>query len=325
MTTSLVHPNLKYLSHSTESVWASCFRKAQISKLRPGFGTTPDIEDDDELPEGQHHLDFGTVVGIGIAEYLISKDVKHAYWKMFNSWTLHLEDDEGEKKKKTFWHSLMAIDKFKMFCEINFGGYELVSFNGKPATELGFSIDCGDGYYYRGYLDALLMRMRNSALVPLEIKTTGNWVVHEAMYKNQGQTSGYKLIVDAIAKILDIPTENSYRSLYGVYQTSRQEWEQFEFTKTTSGLTRWVKGLLARKQSIEIAASNSFFPMNGNACYSYGKPCRYFGLCEMDDSMLFGPGLEKVEEVDMIKDRIKYEFHFKLDDLITMLMEEGIK
>lgn len=307
------HPNLKLLSHSSDQA-LDCNRKFEIYKLRPTFGSL-------EIQSGDEDLDFGSIVGIGVQSWLQHKDIDKAYWDMFQSWSRHLDDEDGIKKKKTFWHSMLAIDKFKIFFELELQSYELVSFSGTPAIELGFSIDCGDGFYYRGFLDALLYDNVSQALVPLENKTTGNYNLHEAMYKNSGQGSGYKLIVDAISKMVDIPLRNKYKIIYPVYQCRDEGWQKFEFNKTSSHLARWIRNLLVNKERIQYNAKNNYWPTNGSQCFAYNRPCKYFDLCDMPDEILFGRNGEKIEPKDIDKDLGKYKFHFHLNDLISMVME----
>jgi hypothetical protein len=310
-----VAKHLKLLSHSSDELLNDCTRKYEIQKLRSRFGAM-------EWSEGDFHLDFGSIVGIGIQEYMKNKSFDEAYWKMFTSWKSSIDTDEGEEKRKTFWHSLIAIDKFKMFLETEMRGYDLVSFDNQPSIELGFIIDCGDGFVYRGFLDMLLWNSLSEELVPWEGKTSGGYTEpNEAEYRNKGQHKGYKLIIDAISRRLNLPIVNSYDTLYGVYKPMKEEWFQFRFSTSNVTLARWLKGLLIQKERILMMAESNFFPINGSSCYKYYKPCKYFGTCEADDRILFGANWEKIEP--RVEDESKkYQFHFKLDELIDTLLEK---
>lgn len=176
-----VYSHLKLLSHSSDELLNDCSRKYEIQKLRSNFGAMV-------YQDGDEHLDYGSIVGIGIQEYMKNKSVDEAYWKMFTSWKNSIDSDEGESKRKTFWHSLIAIDKFKFFLATELRHYDLVSFDGYPACELGFSIDCGDGFFYRGFLDMLLWNSLSEELVPWEGKTEGGYnEPNEAAYRKIGR------------------------------------------------------------------------------------------------------------------------------------------
>lgn len=310
-----VAQHLKLLSHSSDELLNDCTQKFKIQKLRHRFGAM-------EYAEGDFHLDFGSIVGIGIQEYMKEKSFDAAYWAMFTSWKQSIDTDEGQDKKKTFWHSLVAIDKFKLFLETEMRHVDLVSFDGTPAVELGFTIDCGDGFFYRGFLDMLLWNSLGEELVPWEGKTEGGYnEPNEASYRNKGQHKGYKLIIDAVSRRLGLPIMSSYDAYYGVYKPMKEEWHRFNFKTSNVTLARWIKGLLIQKERIMMMAESNFFPINGSACYKYYKPCKYFGVCESDDAMLFGKNWEKVEPRKEDGSKV-YQFHFKLDELIETLLEK---
>lgn len=310
-----VRQHLKTLSHSTDEVLNDCSRKFEIQKLRSKFGAM-------EFGEGDFHLDFGSIVGIGVQEYMKNKSEDEAYWAMFRNWKNSIDTDEGADKKKTFWHSLIAVDKFKYFKETELRHYDLVSFDGSPATELGFTIDCGDGFFYRGFLDMLLWNSLGEVLVPWEGKTEGGYPEpNEAAYRNKGQHKGYKLVIDAVSRRLGLPILNQYKAIYGVYKPMKEEWFQFQFPTSNVTLARWIKGLIIQKERIMMMAESNFFPINGASCFKFYKQCKYFGTCEADDSVLFGKNWEKVEP--RVEDMKKvYKFHFKLDELVETLLEK---
>lgn len=309
--------HLKLLSHSSDELLNECSRKYEIQKFRSRFGAM-------EWNEGDFHLDFGSIVGIGVQEYMKNKSFDEAYWKMFNSWKPSIDTTDGEDKKKTFWHSLIAIDKFKVFLENEMQYHDLVSFDGAPAVELGFFIDCGDGFSYRGFLDMLLWNGLSEELVPWEGKTEGGYPEpNEASYRNKGQHKGYKLVIDAVSRRLNLPVANSYDALYGVYKPMKEEWYRFNFKTSNVTLARWLKGLMIQKERIIMMAENNFFPINGASCFKYYKPCKYFGTCEASDDMLFGKNWEKLEPRLENPNEV-YKFHFKLDELIETLLEDKV-
>lgn len=167
----------------------------------------------------------------------------------------------------------------------------------------------------------LLWNSLSEELVPWEGKTEGGYnEPNEAAYRNKGQHKGYKLIIDAASRRLGLDINNSYDAFYGVYKPMKEEWYQFNFKTSNVTLARWLKGLLIQKERILMMCESNFFPINGSSCYKYYKPCKFFGVCESDDKILFGASWEKIEP--RVEDESKkYQFHFNLDELIETLLE----
>lgn len=301
-----IHPNLKKLSHSSRNTLHGCARKYELYKLAPQLGVETDVS-------GDIHLDFGKVLGAAVQDYLIHEDINHAYMNAFMGWKeiIDLEDSNILKAKKTFWHILYALDKFVFVRKTAFGHYKLAYINNRPATELGFSIDCGDGFFYRGFVDAVLIHQVKKKLVVLECKSTKSYTVNEASFKHSGQALGYSVTLDHLAPLLDFPVESSYEVFYPVYKTLPYEWEILPFTKNNTQRARWIKDLLDDKQSVIRYAEEGYFPMRGEHCYSFFRQCPYFGTCEMSTELLVG----KNPEV-MVEKTEKYDYHFKLSDII---------
>lgn len=303
-TPALVHPNLKLLSHSSCTTLHSCDRRFELYKLMP---PTPKYFGED------NNQDFGSIVGIGVQELFRSRSLDKAYMAMFTAWKGIIDGEEGEKNKKTFWHCLFSIDKFIDFIDVEFRNCELAYFDGKPAVELGFIIDIGNGWSYRGFLDALLIDQAKNCLVPYEGKTTGLTVINEAMYKNSGQALGYSLVTDAICYRLGIPSASSFEIKYAIYQSRSYAWTCYSFLKNHSHRAVWLKNILKDVRQIEENVSDDFFPMHGESCFEYGRPCKYFELCETSNKYIIGD-YDKIElKVD---DESKYQFRFTIDEII---------
>lgn len=303
-----IHPNLKLLSHSSSQLLHSCPRKYQLIKL------SPQLEKEKSI-----HFDFGHLIGTGLQEYFITASIEKTYWKLFNLWKDDLEDERGEKQKKTFYYALHAIDMFAGIRKSRFGNYELAYINGQPAVELGFSIDLGNGFAYRGFVDLVLIDRIRREIVVIECKSTGAYNVHEAMYKNSGQALGYSVVLDRIAPLLDIELGSSWKVIYPIYLSKAVEWKDFVFPKNQTSRARWLKQALLDKSYIEErCADDSFFPMHGESCYSWGRECEFFGTCELDNK--FFPGdLSKIEEKQ--EDMSKYAFKFTIEELIEEQMK----
>lgn len=297
-----IHPNLKLLSHSSEVVLHRCSRKYELYKLLPA-----PVNADDNID-----FAFGTAVGAGTQEYFVSHSLSKAMFAAFLAWPTFIDNEDGQKKKKTFWHALYAVEKFILLAKTELAKYELAVFDGRPSAELGFSIDFGNGYFYRGVLDMLLLDRDKKELIVYEGKTTGSYNVHEATYKHSGQSLGYSVVVDTIAKMLGLTDSSSYSVKYCVYKTTSYEWEIFPFKKSHHQRALWIRNIMLDVQYIEERAAEQYFPMRGESCFDFFRPCPYFGFCEMSNEVIF-----RGKEIELVKDKEgKYTFKYSLKELI---------
>lgn len=304
------HLNLKRLSHSSRELLHSCPRKYFLYKMMTNRIVRGVLEQEDN-----EHLRFGSVVGLGVQEYFKTKDLDKCYWAMFNAWDGGLDDESD--KRKTFWHSIYSIDRFTTFYMDNYQHTELLYFDGIPAVELGFSIDCGDGFVYRGFLDALLIDKMAMKLIVYEGKTTGSYQLHSAMYQNSGQALGYKLVIDALMKKLGWEFQSGFTVDYCVYQTKKYEWSILPFPKSHVELALWVKNILMDAQLIEFYSDQEYWPQHGESCYNFSSVCQYFDVCQMSDKFLLGAPIEEIAPAPEKED--KYQFKFRLEDLLETL------
>lgn len=309
-----LHYNLKQLSHSSINLLHSCPRKYEIYKLSPPTGDMDGSDSED--------LSFGKIIGLGIAEYFIHGDYNRAALKMFVAWKRILDDEDGAKKKKTFWWALFALDKIVELRKTRLAHYEIALINGVPAAELGFTIDLGDDFNYRGFCDLVLINRIKKIIAILEVKTTGSYYVHEAMYKNSGQGLGYGVVLDAITPMLGIDLQSSYTVEYAVYKSRSCEWEILPFVKTNAQRAIWIRQIILEKQLVEFYHGNGLFPMHGESCYSYSRPCGHFGTCQLSTKYLVGTG----EVVEKREDDSKYAYKFSINDLIDaqLAQHEGV-
>ncbi len=309
-----MHPNLKKLSNSAEVLAEACPRLYELDRLSPR----------ENRDDGDVHLDFGTVVGSLVQDYLSTGNKEYAVWRAFLSYprTMFAEaieaDEEEKRYKKDFWYALHALDKFMVLRRDEYHMYEVAIFDGKPAIELGFIIDCPGGFQYRGKLDAFLITKEGS-FATLEVKTTGARHIHEAMFRHSGQGIGYSAVVDAIVSKLGLQKRESWPVLYPVYQTLQKEWTPLSFRKSKSSLANWIRHLLRTIQHISEYAEDNYFPMHGQNCFRYNKACRFFEQCEMSNKYIVGPEDKIVVKKDKEED---YSFRFSLDELIDAQLEK---
>lgn len=311
-----IHPNFKKLSHSAVTLLEDCPRKYQLDRL----STRVDMRGEDV------HMDFGHLVGNLVQNYLAYGNTNAAVWNAFLSYPRALmqeelspEKDEEKRNKKDFFFAMHALDKFIELHNMELPHYTVPNFDGKPAIELGFIIKCPGNFEYRGKLDALLVNERTGAYACFECKTTGNKYLHPAMYRHSGQGIGYSAIVDAVASKLGLQRRNSFPILYPVYQSSKMEWTIFDFVKTRSTHADWIRHLLRSIQHVSEYAEDELFPMHGQNCFKFNRPCHFFTLCEMQTKHIVGP----IEKVVIKKDKEEeYPFVFSLDELIEAQIEK---
>lgn len=302
-----VHPNLKLLSYSSGVTLHRCPRKYELYKLLGKRAA-------DDGSSGQEHLTFGDAVGIAIQEMLTHGDKNKATFAVFMAWKSSIDDDAGERDKKTFWHALYAIDKFDLLLKTVLAKYELIAINGRPATEVGFSLALGDGYFYRGFIDAVLRHKVTGEIVVLENKTTKFKNLHEAMYKNSGQGLGYSLVLDVLTHEFEVAETSSYKVIYCAYKSTALEFEVFNFTKSHTQRALWIKNMLHDVRLIEDFAIDNYFPGYGESCYDFFRPCEYLDLCNLSTERLIGGTIEAHPAKE--DDASKYDYHFDLEQVI---------
>ena len=177
-------PRLFNLSYSGRLTLHSCPRRFQLEKLNAEVTTIEDYI-------ASVTLSFGQVVGLGLQLTLEGKTLEQVIFQMYLLWKPELFQ-EDEKKKKSFWYAVQAVQRFISMREDGFlQDYELVYYNGVPANELSFRIHLPDGFKYRGFIDAVLRHKKTGRVLVLECKTTASNNLNPAMYKNSSQAVGY--------------------------------------------------------------------------------------------------------------------------------------
>ena len=284
---------IKLLSHSSIETFHSCPRKFEIYRMN-------------YAPKEKGTIDtaFGHAVGVGVQELLILNSTKAdeytyqednlrnigltdyqiAVWKMFLSWEVPI-DEVKPKSKKAFHTACLAVEKYQhQLLPLLTEEWELAYFQGKPAVELGFIIKLPNDYYYRGYVDAVLVNKKEKRFRVLELKTTGLSVVDISQYKNSFQGVGYGVILDKLAASMDYAAD--YYVDYLVYKTVGQEFITFPFLKTTYQRAKWLSQLLLEADTIDMYLQRELFPTHGESCYNFYRQCPYFGICERENSEL---------------------------------------
>ncbi len=242
-------------------------------------------------------------------------------FKAFLSWKgpLDAEDDKAQEARKTAWFVPVAIDCFVPHLGDTFAGWEVAVFNGKPAKELSFQVDFGGGFLYRGYVDLVLYNPSKDLFLVLELKTTKNRKVDEAMFANSLQGLGYGVILDAIAKSQGLTKPSSYEVLYAVYSSSSYSWDFLPFKKSLLKRVQWLQHLAAQIERIKLYNSLDFWPMHGSSCFNFFRRCEYFGICNLN--ILHLAGVKKIEDIKHVDEDVVYDFTFSAVELLETITE----
>lgn len=306
-----VDPRILNLSYSSLLTLHSCPRKFQLYRLNA------EVEQIEDIP-GSVTFAYGHVVGSGIQHILTGIPIDQVIWKMFLEWDVDLLA-ENPKQNKSFWGAVFAIRQFQ---SLYAGGYleeyELVYYQGKPATELSFVIHLPNGFKYRGFVDAVLQHRITGEVLVLECKTTNASAVNPAQYKNSAQAIGYSIVLDAI-----FPELSAYKVLYLVYQTKSEEFVQLPFAKSYYARALWIRELLLDVDVITMYEEAEIYPMRGESCYSFFRECEYLQVCTLPTSRMTNK--LTVEEVIKLEEQLtQFQISVTIDDLITAQIKKDV-
>lgn len=307
-----IDPRLKLLSHSSRTTLHRCPRKYQLYRL-----SADTISLEDRMQTEQNvTFTFGHTVGIGVALCMAGASLDSIIFQMFLSWDTDLLD-ENSRQKKSFWLAVAAVMQLYSMKEAGFlDDYELVYYEGKPAIELGFQINLPNGFRYRGSVDVVLRHKTTGAIMVLEVKTSSS-TAQPAMYKNSGQALGYSVVLDIL-----FPKLSSYTVLYLVYETKEYQFKELPFEKSLLQKALWLQELLIDCERIEHYESYDIYPMYGESCFDFYRPCEYFSLCTLSTRNLTKPLSTKV--LDQIElDVAKYQFTVDFYDLVEAQVVKG--
>lgn len=294
------------LSYSSLLTLHSCPRKFQLYKLNSKTDT-----EQSESSAQSITFAYGHMIGEGIQQVLEGYSESQILWSQFTKWGPDLYA-ENTKQNKSFWSAWIAIRQFISMREAGYlDGYELVWYEGKPASELSFSIQLPDGFIYRGFVDAVLQHTETKEVMVLECKTSSATNINPAQYKNSAQAIGYSIVLDAI-----FPELSSYKVLYLIYQSKSESYIQLPFDKSYYQRALWIQELLLDIEVIKMYESASIYPMRGESCYSYYSECEYYNMCTLSTSHLTTP-LTTEQKAQMDTELDRYQIRISLEDLIN--------
>lgn len=300
-------PRLKLLSYSFQTELHRCPRKFQLMRLR----ATQDERDPQADINQNLTFAFGHAVGEGVQYILEGLSEDEAIWKMFIAYHADMAD-RNDKQVKSFYHAIAAIQRLIHMRENGFlDGYELVYWEGKPATELSFLIEFPDGFKMRGSVDAVLRHIDTGQVLVLEGKTDSQ-VLNAAKYKNSSQAVGYSCVLDII-----FPELSSYEVLYLVYMTKELNYQQLKFTKTHTQKALWIQELLLDIEMIKLYETTGVYPMYGHSCFDFWRECEFLNVCNLNTKYLITPQ----SQADMGETNSTYKGDYNIKLSIMDLIE----
>ena len=298
-----IDPRILNLSYSSLLTLHSCPRRFQLYRLNA------EVEQSEDVP-GSITFAYGHVVGEGIQHILTGLTIEETIWRMFLGWDVDL-DAENPKQNKSFWGAVFAVKQFASLFEAGYlEEYELVTYQGKPATELSFAIHLPNGFKYRGFVDAVLQHRISGEVLVLECKTTNAAAVNPAQYKNSAQAIGYSIVLDAI-----FPELSAYKVLYLVYQTKSESFVQLPFSKSYYARALWIRELLLDIDVIMMYEEASIYPMRGESCYSFFRECEYLQVCTLPTSRMV-TSLTAEQQQKLAAQLDTFQIQVTLDQLI---------
>ena len=300
----MIDIRLRQLSYSSLLTLHSCPRRFQLDKLQS--------ESAAEDPESSVTFAFGHLVGEGIQMCFEGFSLPEIQFRLFCNWKPDLLA-ENPKQNKSFYLALFAVEKFYIMYKSGYmSDYELVYWEGKPATELSFRITTPDGFKYRGFVDCVLRHKETGEILVLELKTTSSTNLNPATYKNSAQAIGYSVVLDVL-----FPELSSYQVLYLVYTTKNYEYNPLPFEKSYLQRALWIRELLLDIETIKLYEGAGVYPMRGESCYDFYRECKYYGLCTLSTESLtepYDPENAKVEE---------FQIELTLADLINSQLSKS--
>lgn len=303
-------------SYSKTALLHLCPRMYELSSLRSNSTV--------EAPESEKaNIDFafGHAVGSGIQTYGATKSLQAAQLAAFLAWRAPWDaeklDFRGNPTGKSLAWALHAVEKFQFFFDSTLASdWEvLILPDDRPAVELAFAVDTGNGYFHVGHIDVILQHVKTKRLAVWEGKTTGRETVDDATYGNSYQALGYSVVVDALTKQLGLPVSD-YEVFYITYSSKSREFMFMPFTKSLTQRAEWLQDLLLNHAMISKYTELGFFPKRGDQCINkWGKKCTWYGTCHMrNDSLFPGAASSTVDSIDQIE---SIDFKFSLEDLLA--------
>lgn len=295
---------LKQISYSSRTALAKCPRKYQLTKCGVAGNAIEDTNQ--EITQT-----FGHCVGLGVQLVWQGYQIDKIIWEMFLMWNVSPLYD-STKHSKSLWYAITAIKNLISLRESGFmEDWDLMYWNSKPAVELSYLLDLGDGYNDRGFIDLVVEHRHTKQVMVIECKTSSAKSITQSDYGNSTQSLGYAVILDYIK-----PGLNSFEVLYLIYRTELMEWVSMPIHKSSLLKAEWLQTVVLTKKILELYDSTNYFPREGSSCKSMFGECRYYGICNLSDQALIKP-ITEMEIRKLDKELDSYQIRLNINDIIN--------
>lgn len=283
------------LSHSALKTFLVCERKFQLERLLEG----------EQTREDSSHTVYGKAFGVFVSSYLLSQDITKS---LYDAWLAYFPiiEDASKTEETLVVACLAAIPSLEaLLLE-----YEVSTFNFKPAVELSFRLDIDENCYFVGYVDVVLRSKTTGKMAILEVKTTGLGLYDlSPVFGNSGQALGYSIILDQIVGA----EQSEYEVIYLIAQLNKKTFgsvkvQLLTFQKTLADRFNWFVALSMDVERLGKMIEAQVFPLRGESCLQFMKPCYHFGTCQLHS-------LDRKKEIP--EDEVLYQFTFDLEEVIN--------
>lgn len=297
------------LSHSTLELLHGCERKFQKTKILDNPGAR------EESPA----MSFGKSMGAAWQYYYILRSLGHgvkesldsAHYMIWMEYFPILEDD-----RRFLERAVVVMTRSVPFLERMLQEWEIAFFNGKPASELGFSLNIDPRFYFVGYIDLVVRHKHSRRYAIVDAKTTSlRGEDLTPVYKFSDQCLGYSIVLDRIAG----ESQTSYDVMYWVAQLPSAKADiylpvvkEYVFPKTLKDRFDWFLKIYLDVNYVRSLEQLDAYPKRGSHCMSFNKVCKFFNECQFTASDK--PGYYVVDDT-------VYEFEYNLEDILADHME----
>jgi hypothetical protein len=139
--------------------------------------------------------------------------------------------------------------------------------------------------------------------------TTLNFQDLAPAYQNSPQLIGYSIVLDQIVGASQSEYDVCYFSgKLGSGNGFSPEIKPYFFPKTLQDRLQWFISLGMDVNHLKEMASLGIYPMRGESCIQFMRPCKHFGVCQLHSF-----DQPAVEEPDLQE----YQFVYQLEDVIS--------